>query len=239
MEVKCMAITPIPAKPYTGVIDTSSKRYQAAKAILDEGRATKSETKEKYEAKLEELRMLLKMLGKDTSMVDQMEKLYEGDEELAIRNIMGRLDEDGDRVNIYGVAGMDITGKDPSTWHKIIDIPQAARQDMFDTALKEYIQENGMGSGESDRTAVFTRYQLSVKKADRLMGTWTLEQYERCYNRAFYSIVKEANPDWQPGQKFDPSILHGITREDVESRIVQTGEDSLTLTSGNEIDTRA
>ena len=233
-----MAIAPIPFQPYTGVIDPRSKRYQVAKAILARGEMTKSETQEKYEAKLEELRTLLRMLGKDTSVIDEMMKLYEGDEELAICNIMGMLDEDGDRLNCYGVAGMDITGKDPSTWHKIIDIPEAARQDMFDTALREYIRDNGMGSGDTDRTAVFTRYQLSVKKADRLMGTWTLEQYERCYNRAFYTIVKEANPNWQPGQRFDPSILDGITREEVESRIVQTGIYSLTLTAGDKINVK-
>ena len=234
-----MSIAPIPFQPYTGMIDTSSKRYQTAKAMLSQRQTTKSEAQEKYEAKLEELRMLLQMLGKDTSVIDEMAKLYEGDEELAIRNLMGMLDEDGDRLNCYGVAGMDITGKDPSTWHKIIDIPEAARQDMFDTTLREYIRDNGMGSGDTDRTAVFTRYQLSVKKSERLMGTWTLEQYERCYNRAFYSLVKEANPDWQPGQKFDPKILKGITREDVERRIVQTGVDSLALTSGNEINVTA
>lgn len=230
-----MPITPIPFQPYTGVIDTGSKRYQAAKAMLDQGKTAKSATQETYETKLEELRTLLRMLGKDTSAVDAMAKLYEGDEELAIRNLMGQLDEDGDRVNCYGVAGMDITGKDPSTHHKIIDIPESARQDMFDTTLREYIRDNGMGSGNTDRTAVFTRYQLSVKKSDRLTGTWTLEQYERCYNRAFYSLVKEANPHWQPGQKFDARILAGITREDVERRIVQTGTDSLTLTGGKEL----
>lgn len=230
-----MPITSVPFTPYTGVIDPGSKRYQAAKAMIDQGKATKSETQEKYKAKLEELRALLRMLGKDTSVVDEMAKLYEGDEELAIRNIMGRLDEDGDPLNCYGVAGMDVTGKDPSAWQQIIEIPEAARQDMFDTALREYIRDRGMGSGDTDRTAVFTRYQLSVKKSDRLTGTWTLEQYERCYNRAFYSIVKEANPDWQPGQKFDSSILNGITREEVEHRIIQTGVGTLTLTSGNEI----
>lgn len=230
-----MPIAPVPSRPYTGVIDPGSKRYQAAKAMLDQGKTTRSAAQERYKAKLEELRTLLRMLGRDPSVVDEMAKLYEGDEELAIRNLMGQLDEDGDRVNCYGVAGMDVTGKDPSEFQKIIDIPEAARQDMFDMALREYIRDNGMGSGDTDRTAVFTRYQLSVKKSDRLMGTWTLEQYERCYNRAFYSIVKEANPDWKPGQRFDPRILDGITRETVESRIVQTGVGSLALTGGKSI----
>ena len=175
-----MAMAAIPFRPYTGVIDTSSKRYQAAKAMLDEGKMRKSEAQSKSETQLEKLRMLLRMLGKDTSSVDELLKLCEGDEEMAIRNLMGQLDEDGDRINCYGVAGMDITGKDPATIQKLIDIPEAARQDMFDTTLQEYIRFNGMGSGESDRTAVFTRYQLSVEKSERLTGTWTLEQYERC-----------------------------------------------------------
>lgn len=233
-----MSIASVPFQPYTGVIDTGSKRYQAAKAMLNQEGTTTSETQEQYKAKLEELRTLLRMLGKDTSSVDALAKLYEKDEEIAIRNLMGMLDEDGDRLNCYGVAGMDVTGKEPSTWQKIIEIPEAARQDMFNTALREYIRDNGMGSGETDRTAVFTRYQLSIKKSDRLAGTWTLEQYERCYNRAFYNMVKEANPNWQPGQKFNSSILDGLTREEVERRIVQTGVGSLTLTSGNGINLR-
>ena len=207
--------------------------------MLDEGKMRKSEAQSESETQLEELRMLLRMLGKDTSSVDELLKLYEGDEEMAIRNLMGQLDEDGDRINCYGVAGMDITGKDPATIQKLIDIPEAARQDMFDTTLREYIRFNGMGSGESDRTAVFTRYQLSVEKSERLTGTWTLEQYERCYERAFYNIVKAANPDWKPGQRFDPSLLDGVTRQSVEQQIVPADGRALTLTSGDAIDVRA
>ncbi|MCI9423382.1 MAG: DUF3879 family protein, partial [Dorea sp.] len=71
------------------------------------------------------------------------------------------------------------------------------------------------------RTEVFTRYQLSVNKPDRLSGTWTLGQYERMYTKAFYEAVKEANPNWQLGQPFDTSIVRNITREDVENRIVK------------------
>ena len=172
-----MAMAAIPFRPYTGVIDTSSKRYQAAKAMLDEGKATKSEAQSESETQLEKLRMLLRMLGKDTSSVDELLKLYEGDEEMAIRNLMGQLDEDGDRINCYGVAGMDITGKDPATIQKLIDIPEAARQDMFDTTLREYIRFNGMGSGESDRTAVFTRYQLTMDFSQYVLVGSTVRSY--------------------------------------------------------------
>lgn len=73
-----MAMAAIPFRPYTGVIDTSSKRYQTAKAMLDEGKATKSEAQSESETQLEKLRMLLRMLGKDTSSVGELLKLYEG-----------------------------------------------------------------------------------------------------------------------------------------------------------------
>lgn len=122
---------------------------------------------------------------------------------------------------------------------QLIDIPEAARQDMFDTALREYIRFNGMGSGESDRAAVFIRYQLSVEKSECLTGTWTLEQYERCYERVFYNIVKAAVPNWKPGQRFDPSLLNGVTRQSVEQQIVPADGRTLVLTSGDAIDVRA
>ena len=146
----------------------------------------------------------------------------EADEETFIRNYMGLFDEDGDFVNPYGVAGMDITGKDPSEFHKIIDVSETARQDMFDETKRHFIQENGVANGDTTkRTEVFTRYQLSVKKSDRLSGTWTLGQYEKMYSKAFYEAVREANPNWQLGQPFDTSIVRNITREDVENRIVK------------------
>ena len=75
-----------------------------------------------------------------------------------------------------------------------------------------------MGSGESDRTAVFTRYQLSVEKSERLTGTWTLEQYEWCYERAFYNIVKAANPDWKPGRDLIPAFWTALPGSPWNSR---------------------
>ena len=82
-----MAMAAIPFHPYTGVIDTSSKRYQAAKAMLDEGKMRKSEAQSESETQLEKLRMLLRMLGKDTSSVDELLKLYEGDEAVSYTHL--------------------------------------------------------------------------------------------------------------------------------------------------------
>ena len=80
------------------------------------------------------------------------------------------------------------------------------------------------------------RDRLSVEKSERLTGTWTLEQYERCYERAFYNIVKATAPDWKPRQRFDPSILDGVTRQSVEQQIASSDG---TLTSRDAIDVRA
>lgn len=231
-------------KPYTGVINTNSAQYKRAKAMYDEGHSNGEETKSAAEAKaerqLQELKMLKLMLRQKCDDIDlHFKNPLEADEETFIRNYMGLFDEDGDFINPYGVAGMDITGKDPAEFHKIIDIPEAARQDMFDETMRHFIQENGVANGDTTRrTEVFTRYQLSVDKSERLSGTWTLGQYERMYTRAFYEAVKEANPNWQLGQPFDTSIVRSITRKDVENRIVK-GSSELSLKPRPSLDINA
>lgn len=154
-----------------------------------------------------------------------------------IANFRKNFDEDGDLYNSHGIAGMDITGKDPSEWHKIVEVSQEGRQSMFDMVKREFIQEKGIANGDTtQRSEVFAAYQRSIPKEDRLTATWTLGQYERQYNKALYEAVRASNPGWQPGMDFDESVLDGITRESVEARIVQTGSDSLGLLS---IDCRA
>ena len=44
---------------------------------------------------------------------------------------------------------------------------------------------------------MFTKYQLSAPKKERLAGSWTLEQYERNYYSAMYNAVKAADHNWQ------------------------------------------
>lgn len=154
-----------------------------------------------------------------------------------IANFRKNFDEDGDLYNSHGIAGMDITGKDPSEWHKIVEVSEEGRQSMFDMVKREFIQEKGIANGDTtQRSEVFAAYQRSIPKEDRLTATWTLGQYERQYNKALYEAVRASNPGWQPGMDFDESVLDGITRESVEARIVQTGSDSLGLLS---IDCRA
>jgi hypothetical protein len=129
---------------------------------------------------------------------------------------------------IYGsglvVKGMIMNGKSESEMHQMIDVSEEYRQKMFDECKRHFLQENGVANGDTTkRSEVFRSYQLSIKEDDRLKGTWSLQQYEEQYRSALAAAVKAANPDWKNGDPFDASILDSITRESIESTLVQSG----------------
>ncbi len=105
---------------------------------------------------------------------------------------------------------------------------------MFDNAKREFLEEKGVANGDTTkRSDVFYHYQKGAKKQDRLKGTWTLEQYERQYNKAFEEAVKAADPAWKPGKDIPAGALDGITRESIEKSLVKTqGQYGETFTRG-------
>ncbi len=141
----------------------------------------------------------------------------------AIKNIMSNFDKDGDRLNAFGVAGMDATGIPQSQRHKIIKVSESARQDMFETTKREFLRDNGeLDADKTQRSEVFRRYQLSVPKSDRLKGTWTLGEYERAYRQAFADACKQADSSWKPGKDIPSGALDGITRESIDNSLVKS-----------------
>jgi len=189
-------------------INTKSKQYNAA-----------------------EEQVLADVMAEEAMMTPEQKMMYElmGGREAHMKNMMRSYNSDGDYV---GPGGLIVPGMhhgrsgsvDRSTWQQIINVSEDMRQKMFDNVKREFIQENGIANGDTTkRSQVFREYQLSVKKEDRAKGTWTLQQYEGKYCSAMYAAVKEANPKWQPGQPFDPSILDSVTRESVESQLVKSG----------------
>lgn len=152
-----------------------------------------------------------------------------------IKNLMRSYDANGDFISpVTGLTGMDATDIPISQRHVIINIPEKNRQEMFDNAKREFIQENGVANGDTTkRSDVFYHYQKGAKKEDRLKGTWTLEQYERQYNKAFEDAVKAADPTWKPGKKIPAGALDGITREAIDKSLVKTqGQYGETFTKG-------
>ena len=171
------------------------------------------------------------VIAEEAMMTPEQKMLYElmGGREAHMKNVMSNFNSDGDFV---GPGGVVVPGMyhgrdgevDRSTWQQLIDVSDDARQKMFDNVKREFIQENGISNGDATkRSKIFREYQLSVKKEDRAKGTWTLQQYEGKYRSAMYAAVKAANPKWAPGQPFDPGILDRVTRESVESNLVQSG----------------
>ena len=57
-------------------------------------------------------------------------------------------------------------------WYVLINIPEKYRQEMFDNAKREFLEENGIANGDTTkRSDVFLNYQKGAKKADRLKGS--------------------------------------------------------------------
>lgn len=171
------------------------------------------------------------VIAEEAMMTPEQKMMYEllGGREAHMKNVMSNFNSDGDFVGPGGIVvpgmyhGKDGT-VDRSSWQQIINVSDDARQKMFDNVKREFIQENGISNGDTTkRSKIFREYQLSVKKEDRAKGTWTLQQYEGKYRSAMYAAVKVANPNWQPGQPFDSSILDSVTRELVKSNLVQSG----------------
>ena len=178
-----------------------------------------------------EKKQLEAVIAEEAMMTPEQKMLYEllGGREAHMRNVMSNFNSDGDFIGPGGIVvpgmyhGEDGT-VDRSTWQQMINVSEDWRQKMFDNVKREFIQENGISNGDTTkRSQVFREYQLSVKKEDRAKGTWTLQQYEGKYRSAMYAAVKAANPNWQPGQPFDPGILDSVTRESVESQLTQSG----------------
>ena len=143
----------------------------------------------------------------------------------SIKNLMSQYDKNGDYINpVNGLTGLDVTEKADGSYKKIIDIPKSSLDEMFALVKKEFIQENGVANGDTTkRSDVYTNLYKKMEKDDRLTAGYTLQQYERAYRNALYNAIWESDPDWQIGQSFDTSILDNITRESVESTLVQNG----------------
>ena len=89
---------------------------------------------------------------------------------------------------------------------------------MFELTKKEFLRENGIHNGDTTRRSdVYTNMYRKVQKNDRLAAGYTLQQYERSYNRAFVNAAKAADPSWRAGMPIPAGALDGITRESVEN----------------------
>lgn len=197
------AINPIGSSFNIKAINKNSKQYQAA--VRDS---------------------LGDIMTAEAAMSPVERQMYEmfGGRERIMQNKMQMYDANGNRLNGFGVAGMDRTGVSETEAHQIIDVPASARQKMFDETKRHFIQEGGIANGDTTRrTEVFKDFQVSAPVQDRLKGTWTLGQYERQYRQAFYDACKAVDPSWELGKSVPEGALKNITRESIDSSLVKSG----------------
>lgn len=141
----------------------------------------------------------------------------------AIKNLMSQYDKNGDYIDpTTGMAGLVVTEENAASRKRIISISESSKDDIFEYAKKEFLQNNGMSEGIG-RSDIYTNLQKNTNKNDRLAASYTLQQYENAYTQAFISAVKATNPSWDYGKPIPPGALDGITRESVESQLVKSG----------------
>jgi len=143
----------------------------------------------------------------------------------AIKNRMSHYDKDGDWIDpVSGLSGLLVTEQNLASKNRIIPIPESSREEMFQSTKRDFLMENGVHNGDTThRSEVFQHLYRKMPKNDRLAAGHTLEQYERQYWLAFVDAAKAADPDWESGKCPAPGALDHVTRETVESRLVQSG----------------
>ena len=136
-----------------------------------------------------------------------------------IKNLMSHYDKDGDYINpVNGLAGLLVTDENESSRKRIILIPDSSKEEMYELAKKEFLNENGTLNGDTTkRESVYNNLYRKMDKDDRLSAGWTMEQYEHQYRQAFAEAAKVADPTWRAGKPIPAGALDGITRESVES----------------------
>lgn len=136
-----------------------------------------------------------------------------------IKNLMSHYDKDGDYINpVNGLAGLLVTDENESSRKRIILIPDSSKEEMYELAKKEFLNENGTLNGDTTkRESVYNNLYRKMDKDDRLSAGWTMEQYEHQYRQAFAEAAKAADPTWRAGKPIPAGALDGITRESAES----------------------
>ena len=150
----------------------------------------------------------------------------------AIKNLMRNFDANGDYIDpVSGLTGLDATGIPMSQRHKIINISEESKQEIFEATKRAFINDYGTGSGDRGyRSEIYQKCQRNTPKEDRLKASWTLGRYEEAYEKAFTEACLKADPSWQPGKSIPVGALNNVTRESIDNSLVKVqGEYGETL----------
>ncbi len=140
----------------------------------------------------------------------------------AIKNLMKNYNSRGEFVDSDGLTGLCVTDETGDSYKKIIDIPESSKDKMFEAVRNNFLYRNGMGDGKG-KTEIYMDMYRQMKSDDRLSAGYTLQQYHSAYAQAFASAIKAVDSGWTYGKAVPSGALDGITRESIESSLVQRG----------------
>ena len=79
----------------------------------------------------------------------------------AIKNLMSQYDKNGDWIDPNtGLTGLAVTDENRNSYKHIISIPESSREEMFELAKKEFLNENGTLNGDTTKRECV--YNLSL-----------------------------------------------------------------------------
>lgn len=113
-------------------------------------------------------------------------------------------------VNPFEDPYLNITGKSPSEWQKIIPVDDEVAEKLRSLIKEDFVQRNGMcGTGkQADQQAnIIKNYIAALPGEERLSAIYSCEQIAFNEAERLSSKIREQNPSWQYGQPFDISIL--------------------------------
>ena len=114
-------------------------------------------------------------------------------------------------VNPFEDPYLNITGKSPSEWQKIVPVDNEVAEKLKDLIKEDFVQRNGMcGTGkQADMQAnIIKNYVATLPGEQKLSAIYSCEQIAFQEADRLSAKIREQNPDWQYGQPFDTSILN-------------------------------
>ncbi len=129
--------------------DHDSPRYKAAKAHIE------------------------KIMGDDLQNMSAEEK------ECLVTRRLKEFDSDGYMLNIFGVSGMDVGRVPLEERAVIIPVAEEYKKRLFEFERKLSTEPFEGRRNIDEKSRIYRDCQLSLKKEDRLKGTYTLTRYER------------------------------------------------------------
>lgn len=101
---------------------------------------------------------------------------------------------------------MDITGMTASDF-KIIPVSEEVEQTIKDMVFRDMKENYGMSGTGNEFGEMVRAYSSTVSAENRKDAAWTLHQIWHEEAVRLSEFIESRVPGWEPGQKFDTSIL--------------------------------